>query len=812
MNWSERVASIAQGRRSFRRRAIGALSKTSKRNAFTKTRGGRVEYAHPRLLGELPLLTGGNPIMKYFACLTVVCLTATTLMFGQTPATPQPPPQDIDVIRVSTELVQTDVMVLDKSGKFVDGLQREQFQLKVDGKPQPISIFDRVVSGSPREEELVSRRTGSTTTAPAAGAAAQRGRTVIFFIDDLHLSSSSAEKTRKAILSFIENEMKSGDQIAIASATGQIGFLQQFTDNKSVLRAAVARLNYRPYTVVDMGGSTPMTEYTAIRVDQGDRDPLEYYATQLLKENNFKIPGAGGLGPPAGGPVGQPLPPQPKSFGLTRESAERMVKERAQSMLKQSGDITSNTLLGLESLMRSSAQLPGRKLVFLVSDGFFLNDRNTGFGNKLKQITDAAVRSGAVIYSLDARGLIGMTDTTTNRPDPEGHLSRTNIGELSASQDALFALAEDTGGRALLNSDALNGALSKALQETSNYYLLAWRPSEEDQKGQNYKRIEITIAGRPDLVVKLPRGYLQSQADAEMARNDARGQRANAHDSQPLPGNALPVKGVEADIRNALGAFAPRRALPTTVSVSFIDTPANGPIITASVQAATSALDYGNEKAAVDLAGVVLNDQGKPVASFKTQLSVARLEAAQRTDAGVVYNYKTPLKPGLYQVRAAVRDQKSGKVGSGSQWIEIPDLSSHRLTLSSLLLGAQVIDPQKKADAAGQQSAPQVQFNVDRRFKKSSHLSFWMFIYNALNGSGAPDITAQIEMLSNGQTVVKTPARKLNTAGMTDLQRIPYGGDFSLASLPPGRYDLNVTITDQLAKASATQQISFMVE
>jgi hypothetical protein len=67
-------------------------------------------------------------------------------------------------------------------------------------------------------------------------------------------------------------------------------------------------------------------------------------------------------------------------------------------------------------------------------------------------------------------------------------------------------------------------------------------------------------------------------------------------------------------------------------------------------------------------------------------------------------------------------------------------------------------------------------------------------------------------MFSNGQPIVKTPVRKLNTSGMTDLQRIPYGGDFSLASLPPGRYELNVTITDQLAKASATQRVSFLVE
>jgi VWFA-related protein len=758
--------------------------------------------------------------MKSIVFLVVVCLTAATFLFGQTPPTPQPSPQDIDVVRVSTELVQTDVMVLDKAGKFVDGLQREQFELKVDGKPQPISLFDRVVSGSQKEEQLVTARNVAAGAPPVTAGNTQRGRTVIFFIDDLHLSASSVQKTRNAILAFIDNEMNASDQIAVASATGQIGFLQQFTDNKAVLRAAVGRLSYRPYSVMDMGGSLPMSEYTALRVDQGDRDPLQYYATQLLKENNFQIPGAGGVGPPAGGPINQPRQ-QPRSFGLTREMAERMVKERAQVMLKQAGAITSNTLLGLESLMRSSAQLPGRKLVFLVSDGFFLNDRNTGFGNKLKQITDAAVRSGAVIYSLDARGLVSMTDVTNNTADPEGNLSRSNVGELSSSQDPLFALAEDTGGRALLNSDAMNGALKRALNETSNYYLLAWRPNEDAQKGQNYKRIEVTITGRPELTVKLPHGYLQSQADAEMARNDGGSKRANNRDSQTQPGaanvtdHAAPAKGVDADMRNALGAFAPRRALPTTVSVTFIDTPDNGPIITASVQAATAALDYGDAKAAVDLAGVVLNDQGKPVASFKTQLSVAKLEAGQRTDAGVVYNYKTPLPPGLYQVRAAVRDQKSSKVGSASQWIEIPNLASHRLTLSSLLVGAQVIDPQKKADASGQQTVPQVQFSVDKRFKQSSHLSFWVFIYNALNGTGAnttPDVTAQVQMFSNGQAIVKTPVRKLNTAGMTDLQRIPYGGDFPLASLPPGRYELNVTITDQLAKASATQQVSFLVE
>jgi hypothetical protein len=258
------------------------------------------------------------------------------------------------------------------------------------------------------------------------------------------------------------------------------------------------------------------------------------------------------------------------------------------------------------------------------------------------------------------------------------------------------------------------------------------------------------------------------------------------------------------------------------VSVTFLDTPNNGPIITASVQAATAGLDYGagdKEAATIDLAGVVVNDQGKTAASFRTSLNVTHLDSVPQNDAGVVYTYKTPLAPGLYQLRAAARDRRSGKVGSASQWIEIPDLSKHQLTLSSLLLGAQVVDVKPKADPAKGGTAaaePQVLFSVDRRFKKASQLGFWIFTYNATRGSNAsvPELTAEIEVFSNtnSQPVMKSPVRKLDLTGMDDLQRIPFGSQFSLASLPAGRYELNVKITDQIAKASATQRLSFQVE
>jgi hypothetical protein len=131
-----------------------------------------------------------------------------------------------------------------------------------------------------------------------------------------------------------------------------------------------------------------------------------------------------------------------------------------------------------------------------------------------------------------------------------------------------------------------------------------------------------------------------------------------------------------------------------------------------------------------------------------------------------------------------------------------------------LLLGAQVVDVKPKADATKPEAAaaPQVVFSVDRYFKRSSLLGFWVFIYNATRGGSAPDLTAQIEVVGNGKTVVKTDPRKLATASMDDPQRIPYGGQFPLSALPAGRYVMNVTITDQIAKSSASQRLSFQVE
>lgn len=559
---------------------------------------------------------------------------------------PQKPDELQDeVIRVNTDLVQTDVMVFDKKGHFVEGLKADQFALKIDGKLQSLSFFERVTSPSPKEQRAgLASRTDSASTPTTATI---HGRTVIFFVDDLHLSPGSLVRTRKALLEFIEQGMADRDQVAITSSSGQIGFLQQFTDDRVALRSAVARLNYRTNTKLDMD-SPPMSEYIAMRIRDGDEAALGYYVTELQKQNCIK----------SGDSVICTMSPQAMRIA---------VRERAQEMVTMARPDTDNTLIMLEGLMRTAAQLPGRKLIFMISDGFYLNDRTTGSMSRIKKITDAAGRAGVIIYTLDARGIIGESlDVTNDKPMAEGgDMAGTNIGEVTASQDGLNALAGDTGGRAFRNTNApMSEFIDKVLDETANYYLLAWRPDTEEQKRGKFRSIEASIVGRPDLTVRLRKTYFKTT---------------------PLPILSLkkktskdPEQAREDDMRLVIDAPVTQRQIPTTVELNLAQMPGVGTQVIATIQISREALKFelndGKQSADLDIGGIFYDDKGKPVTSFVGRLKIFPVpeSASVERRAQAVYAFHAWLPAGLYQVRVGVRDLKSGRIGSAMQWINIP--------------------------------------------------------------------------------------------------------------------------------------------
>src|SRR6185369_6572514 len=267
--------------------------------------------------------------------------------------------QQTEVIRTNTELVQTAITVLDKKGHFVDGLQRDQFQLIVDGKPRPVAFFERVASGSPRELEIAALN--NATLKPAATTTAVPripGRTIVFFIDDLHLSPDSLNRTRMMLQHFLDREMSSKDNIAILTASGQVGFLEQFTSNRAVLDAAMSRLIPRPYDAdgYSYGNATKMTEFMAFTIETAktDRKVMDFYIEECMKgANNFRT--------------------AQQVRALIRQSCENEVKSSARAVLLQAAQITQNTYNSLENAMRSLSRAAGRKLAFFVSDGFLLD-------------------------------------------------------------------------------------------------------------------------------------------------------------------------------------------------------------------------------------------------------------------------------------------------------------------------------------------------------------------------------------------------------------------------------------------------------
>src|SRR5687767_14232565 len=137
--------------------------------------------------------------------------------------------------------------------------------------------------------------------------------------------------------------------------------------------------------------------------------------------------------------------------GLNREMAASIVRQRASVILSQAAVFNTNTLVGLQRLVRTAKDLPGRKVVFFLSGGFLIENRRGDSFSKIRDVTNAAAKSGVVIYSIDTRGLVAsLTDASTEEPfDPHGRLVSSSRGQLTATQDGMHALAADTGGKSL---------------------------------------------------------------------------------------------------------------------------------------------------------------------------------------------------------------------------------------------------------------------------------------------------------------------------------------------------------------------------
>ena len=697
--------------------------------------------------------------------------------FSQTP-TPTPP--DDDVVKISTTLIQLDVTVTDSKGKVVTGLKPEDFEVYENGEKQKITNLSFVSSVREKTEPVKNPKDKTAVPIPPTELKAdQIRRTFALVVDDLSLSFESAYQVRRALKKFVDEQMQDGDLVAIIRTGAGIGALQQFTSDKRQLYAAIEKVLWNPLGRGGTGAFAPIRDNEKI---QNDNESEEDKKAREDSENAFE------------------------DF--------------------QSATFATGTLGALRFIVNGMKELPGRKSVILFSDGFKLTQRNEqGFSetgsvlNFLRQLVDTANRASVVFYTIDARGLqtTGITaeDSVSSDPQRLQQILSDRSGELLDTQAGLTYLAQQTGGFAVINNNNLGGGVRRILDDQS-YYLIAYAPDSDtfDAKTRKFNKLEVRVKNK-DLKVRYRSGFFNVASENVVKKTIKQTplQQIQTALTSPFAVN---------DISLRLNALFGNDAKEGSFMRPLLH-------INAQDLKFTDEAD-GMKKAVFEVLAVTFGDNGVPIDQIGKSYTIkAKGDDYKRIlKDGFVYYFTLPIKkPGAYQFRVAIRDAQAEKVGSASQFIEVPNLKKDHLTLSGIVL-ENLNEVQWQAflsgspETAGKQTdAPIAATNpmTDtslRRFKRGTVLRYGFEVYNAkLDAAKKPNLTSQIRVFYGGQMIFEGKTLPVEIAGQTDLERIKATGAVSLATgMKSGDYILQIIITDILAKEKrkiSTQFVQFEI-
>ncbi|HEY8461721.1 MAG TPA: VWA domain-containing protein, partial [Blastocatellia bacterium] len=530
--------------------------------------------------------------------------------------------QDEPLLRIETELVQIDVVVTDKRGNLARDLKRADFELFEDGKKREITHFAVGTAAQPAKWLAVEKKKpDERNSADSTPVETRAGRYIVIAVDDFHLAPENLITVKRALHRFIDSQMVADDQVAVATTSGNIGMFQQFTNERDVLARAVDRLGPQQRTVTSSSDIPRISDYQAELIDIGDQEALELAVEEILRLDPAPMP------QPSQGERGGSSR-QSSGFGISpRERAIMQAQAKARTIVAQNAHYARATLSNLESVIRNLRGLTGRKMLILLSDGFYLGGNSSSRIYDMRRIIDAATRAGVVIYSIDARGLVAAPlGGSASDPPTAGDMAlpgaraRVEIGAINAKLDGLNALARDTGGTLFKNSNDLSRGLQRVLDANETYYVLAYEPAETYRDGRFHK-IEVRIAGRPDLIVHTRKGYLApSDKTGDLAEKSSN--KSKEQSPEKIAQQEKLEK--EKDMREGLGALFPLRGIPVEMAVDFLDVSngnsgvSSGALVNLRVDA--SQLDLrqanGTHQGALDMVMAIFDEKGKTTASF----------------------------------------------------------------------------------------------------------------------------------------------------------------------------------------------------
>jgi len=661
-----------------------------------------------------------------------------------------PGSNDTPTLSVRSQIVIETVVVKDKKGNTIDGLTAKDFTLTEDGVPQtirfcepqslPSTLSDVPLTPLGREDiKIYNTLTRTQITPESPGDVRYKDhRLLALYFDMTAMRPADQLRALAAAEKFIRSQMTTSDLVSIMRYSGgSVDVLQDFTADRNRLLSILETL------VVGEGQGSAESVDDASGADTG--------AAFGQDDSEFNV------------------------FNTDRQ------------------------LSALQTAARMLGQLNEKKSLIYFASGLRLN----GVDNEaqLQATVDAAIRAGVSFWPIDARGLVAQAplgDATQGSPGNAGMYSGAaalaTTTNLQRSQDTLFSLAGDTGGKALLDYNDLTKGIVQAQQSITNYYILEYYPTNTALNGK-FRHVKISV--NPELSAKLDyrQGYFAGKEFSKFTTVDK-----------------------ERQLEDALMLGDPITDLTIAIEINYFQLNRAEYFVPIVVKIPGRELALakrgGAEHTLIDFVGEIKDVYGgTTVTNVRDNVNIKLTDAtaAELAKQPIEYEAGFTLLPGKYMIKFLARDDETGRIGTYQTTFVIPNLNKEekRIPISSVVLSGQRVDLKNAIYNVGKakdqekealvnplvQNGKKLIPSVTRVFNRGRDLYVYLQAYQPAAAKAKP-LVAFVSLYQGQTKVFETQPMAVTPAASNRLGAVPLSFSIGLNQLPAGEYDCQVTVLD----------------
>jgi VWFA-related protein len=686
--------------------------------------------------------------------------------------------QDDDVVKVKSNLVNIDVIVKDKKGKYISDLKPEDFTITENGVAQKVEFFDAPLSNADKT---------ANPTSPIPPAAPRNY--VALVLDSQTTDLTNFKQVREGAIRYVQEHLTDADAVAVLSVTNGLQMLQPFTQDKAKLIATLEK--------VGTGIDSKTFEQRDIATNISS---LQEYLKNADSTPTTGISSTGGGSEAA-------------KIMIARNVLQQFYRLRTALSVQQARPI----LAALGAIAEALKRIPGKKTLVMFSQGFVTPEV---LDWQVQSTIDIANRANVAIYIIDSAGLkaaapasgalvpssplggvSGLTNQEQRIRGVGGETVFDNVRQEGQSReyDILYRISGDTGGRLLRNNNDIGQGLERINQEIHSRYTLAYRSTNQNFDG-SFRKVKIAVQ-RPDVQISSRSGYY-----------------------------AIPPEEIvllSPSDKKLLAEFSTAEAnpgMPVFVSLTPFRTGDGLYTVPVAIELPPSAVKFGSKgdkrTLQLEVLGVLKGTPDRMLSrlggSFDVNLTAD--DYASIVSNNIFYRQDLQLAPGEYTIDLIVRDKQSGKTTARREQFVLPEPDAEFATTPVVL--SRYVEPASELppDPADFPNVfvhrkQLIRPSAARQFRTSDNLIMFLGVYNPANSTdtGAPMVRVTVRLFKDGQPATKPFDYVLTEIYKHPVPHLKFAEYIRLANLTPGRYQVMIETKDMVTRKFTKQEAAFEI-